>query len=138
MRATPTLPDTAASVAAVDKPPAPFSLVFVTITKQEHIELKMRALNWQTLHRKAVARYDQQEVRHNRLVRELKAQALQSNAALQGELDSAMAQVRDLQKRLFSGKSEQSRPSESRSKAAALYRLSEGFEGLNSAGGRAM
>ena len=118
MRATSTFPDTAASEAAVDKPPAPFSLVFVTITKQEHIELKMTALNWQTLHRKAVARYDQQEVRHDRLVRELKAQALKSNAALQTALDSALAQVRDLQKRLFGGKSEQSRPSESRSNAA--------------------
>ena len=69
------------------------------------------------LHRKAVSRCAQQEVRHDRLVRELKAQALKSNAALQGALDSALAQVRDLQKRLFSAKSEQSRPSESRSKA---------------------
>jgi transposase len=117
VRATSTLPDTAAS-AAVDKPPAPFALVFVTITKQEHIELKMTALNWQTLHRKAVARFNQQEVRHDRLVRELKAQALKRNTALQAELDSALAQVRDLRKRLFSSKSEQSRPSESRPKAA--------------------
>ncbi|MFM1978771.1 MAG: hypothetical protein RLZ68_36 [Pseudomonadota bacterium] len=130
MRATSTLPDTAAC-ATVDKPPAPFALVFVTITKQEHIELKMSARNWQTLHRKAVARYDQQEVRHDRLVRELKAQALKSNAALQGELDSAMAQVRDLQKRLFSGKSEQSRPSESRPKAATCRKRGQQ---INSAG----
>ncbi len=72
MRATSTLPNTATS-ADVDKPPAPFALVFVTITKQEHIELKMAARNWQTLHRKAVARFDQQEVRHDRLMRELKA-----------------------------------------------------------------
>ena len=60
----------------------------------------------------------QQEVRHDRIVRELKAQALKSNAALQAELDLALAKIRDLQKRLFSTKSEQSRPSESRSKAA--------------------
>ena len=118
MHATTSLPDTAACKACVDAPPAPFALEFVTITKQEHIELKMAARNWQTLHRKAVARFDQQEVRHDRLVRELKAQALKSNAALQAELDSALAQVRDLQKRLFSTKSEQSRPSESRCKAA--------------------
>jgi len=78
----------------------------------------MAARYWQTLHRKAAARCDQQEVRHDRLVRTLKSQALKSNAALQGKLDSAMAQVRDLQKRLFSFKSEQNRPSESRSKAA--------------------
>ena len=78
----------------------------------------MAALQWQTLHRKAVARCEQQEVRHDRLVRELKAQALKSNAALQSKLDFALAQVRDLQKRLFSTKSEQGRPCESRSKAA--------------------
>ncbi len=92
--------------------------MFVTITKQQHIELRLAATQWQGLHRKAVVRCAQQEARHDRLVRELKAQALKSNAALQAELDLALAQVRDLQKRLFSTKSEQSRPSESRSKAA--------------------
>ena len=118
MRATSTTSNTVATQAAVDKPPAPFSLEFITITKQEHIELKMAAQKWQTLHRKAVSRCDQQEVRHDRLMRELKAQSLKSNAALQAELDSALAQVRDLRRRLFSSKSEQSRPSESRTKAA--------------------
>lgn len=78
----------------------------------------MAALQWQGLHRKAVTRLEQQEVRHDRLVRELKAHALKSNTALQAELDLALAQVRDLQKRIFSTKSEQSRPSESRSQAA--------------------
>ena len=118
MRATPTLPDAAATRAAVDVPPAPFSQVFVTITQQEHIQLKMTANQWQRFHRLAVAKCDRQEVRYDRIVRELKAQALKSNAALQAELDLALAKVRDLQKRLFSTKSEQSRPSESRSKTA--------------------
>jgi len=118
MRATSTLSDTAATETGVDAPPSPFSQVFVTITQQEQIELRLAATQWKGLHRKAVARCDQQEVRHDRIVRELKAQALKSNAALQGALDSALAQVRDLQKRIFSTKSEQSRPSESRSKAA--------------------
>ena len=119
MRATSVSPpDTATIKAAIDAPPTPFSQVFVTITQQEHIELRLNATLWQRLHRKAVDRCAQQEVRHDRLVRELKAQALKSNAALQAQLDVAQAQVRDLQKRLFSTKSEQSRPSESRSKAA--------------------
>ena len=118
MRATSVSPDTAAIKAAVDVPPVPFSQVFVTITKQEHIELRQAATRWQGLHRKAVDRCAQQEVRHDRLVREWNAQALKSNAALQAKLDAALAQVRDLQKRIFSTKSEQSRPSESRSKAA--------------------
>ena len=118
MRATSASPDSAATEAAVGTPPTPFSQVFVTITQQEHIELRLAATRWQGLHRKAVDRCAQQEVRHDRLVRELKALALKSNASLQAELDSALAQVRDLQKRLFSTKSERSRPSESRSKAA--------------------
>ena len=117
MRATSVLPDPAAIKAAIDAPPAPFSQVFVTITKQEHIELRLAATKWQGLHRKAVDRCAQQEVRHDRLVRELKAQALKSNVTLQAKLDLALAQVRDLQKRIFSTKSEQSRPSESRSQA---------------------
>lgn len=119
VRATSAFPDTAATKAAIDAPPAPFSQVLVTITQQEHIELRLAAKQWQGLHRKAVTRFDQQEVRHDRIVREIKAQALKSNAALQAELDSALAQVRDLQKRLFSTKSERSKPSESRPKAAA-------------------
>jgi transposase len=119
VRATSTHPDTAASEAGVDAPPAPFARVLVTITKQQHIELRMAAQQWRGLHRKAVAKCDQQEVRHDRIVRELKAQALKSNAALQAKLDSAPAQVRDLQKRLFSSKSEQSSPSESHAQTAA-------------------
>ena len=79
MRATSAFPDTDATKAATDVPPAPFSKVFVTITQQEHFELKMAACYWQTMHRKAAARCDQQEVRHDRLVREIKAQALNSN-----------------------------------------------------------
>ena len=118
MRATSASPDTAAIKAAVDVPPVPFSQVCVSITQQQHLELKMAAKYWQAMHRKATAKFDQQEVRHDRLVRELKARALKSNAALQAELDLALAQVRDLQKRLFSTKSEQSNPSESRSLAA--------------------
>ncbi len=118
MRATSTFPDTADTEAAVDAPPAPFSQVFITITQQEHIQLKMTANQWQRFHRLAVAKCDRQEVRHDRIVRELKAQALKSNAALQAELDLALAKVRDLQTRLFSTKSERSIPSEVRSKAA--------------------
>ena len=78
MRATLATPDTPASNVSADTPPPPFAQVFITITKQEHIQLKMAALQWQTLHRKAVARCEQQEVRHDRLVRELKAQALKT------------------------------------------------------------
>ena len=85
--------------------------------QQEHIELKIVAQHWQTLHRKAVGRAQWRELRYQRIVRELKAQAAKPNAALQGELEFARAQVRDLQKRLFSRKSESSKHCETRAKA---------------------
>ena len=59
-----------------------------------------------------------QEVRHDRLMRELKAQAHKTNTALQTSLDLALAQVCDLQERLLISKSEQSKPSESCPKTA--------------------
>jgi hypothetical protein len=82
VRATLTFSDTSATKAVVVAPPAPFALEFVTITKQEHIELKMSAVQWQKFHRLALAKCDRQEVRYDRIVRELKAQALKSNTAL--------------------------------------------------------
>ena len=97
----------------------PFAGVYVTITKQEHIELKIAAQHWQTLHRKAVGRAQWRELRYQRIVRELKAQAAKSNAALQAELELAQAQVRDLQKRLFSRKSESGKHCESRAMTAS-------------------
>ena len=67
--------------------PEPFALEFVSITKQEHIELKLAALQWRGLHRKAVSRCEQQEARHYRLVRELKAQALKSKAGVRAKVE---------------------------------------------------
>jgi len=42
--------DTAAAKAAIAVAPAPFSQVLVTITQQEHIELKLAAKQWQGWH----------------------------------------------------------------------------------------
>ena len=96
MLATPTPSGTCTASNDIDgATPALFSQVFISNTKQEHFALKMAATQRQGLQRKAVARCDQQDVRHARLIRELKAQALKSNAALQAKLDTALAQVRN-------------------------------------------
>ena len=100
-----------------DATATPFADVYVTITKQEHIALMTAAKYWQTLHRKAVGRAQWRELRYQRIVRELKAQAAKSQAALHAELELAQAQVRDLQKRLFSSKCERSKHCETRAKA---------------------
>ena len=132
MSATSAAPETPASNASTDIPPPPFAQVFITITKQEHIELRTAATKWRGLHRKAETSFEQQEVRHDRLVRALKAQTLKSNAALQSKLDFALAQVRDLQKRLYSPKSEQANPSESRSRAATCCKRGQQRGTVNS------
>lgn len=78
--------------------PLPAAGKFVSISRQEHIALKSAANYWQTLHRKAVDRFQWRELRYQRILRELKATT--TNAALQAELELARAQIRDLQKRI--------------------------------------
>ena len=109
------------SAPTADTVTAPFADVYVTITKQEHIELKTAAQYWQTMHRKAVGCAQWRELRYQRIVRQLKAQALKSQSDLHAQLELAQAQVRDLQKRLFSSKSEQGKHCETRAKAATCH-----------------
>lgn len=94
----------------------------MTISRQDHIALKSAANYWQTLHRRAVERFQWRELRYQRILRELKATACKSNAALQAELDLARGQVRDLQKRLFAGKSERHKHCENQTGAATCRR----------------
>jgi transposase len=95
---------------------------FVTILRQEYIALKSAANYWQTMHRKAVDRFQWRELRYQRILRELKVSGAKSNAALQAELELAKGQVRDLQSRLFASKSERRKHCESPVKAAACRR----------------
>ncbi len=104
MRADPLPVD--AFLTANDRPDVPFACEYVTITKQEHIRLKIEAQRWQILHRKALGRSQWREQRYARILRELKAQAERTQAKLRLKLEEQRAKVRDLQKRLFGGKSE--------------------------------
>ena len=106
---------------------APFANVYVTLSKQEHIQLVMDARYWRTLHERAASRPLQQEASYKRFVLELQGhavqrevswraelamaqfQAQQREMALGVELDVAQAKVRDLQQRLFGRKSERSK-----------------------------
>lgn len=97
---------------AASPTPGALELEYITITKAEYIELRLKANYYQSQHRKAVDRYKQLELRFERTVRELKEHAQQTQAALQEQLDAAQAQVRDLQKRLFGSKSETSKHNE--------------------------
>jgi transposase len=85
-----------------DAKPTPFSRQWVTLSKQEHIELVLQARSWRSLHERAVRR---NEWLHKRLRRQHE-QAQQREAALRGELDLAQAKIRDLQLRMYGRKSE--------------------------------
>ena len=95
---------------------------YVMISRQEHIALKSAANYWQTAHRKAVARFNWRELRYQRILRELKASGAKSNASLQAELELAKGQIRDLQRRVFSGKSERPKHCEGRNPTASCRR----------------
>ena len=84
----------------------PFASEFVTLTRQEHIELVMQAHYFRSLHERAVARAAWREDRYQRVLHQMKAQGAQREAALRAELEAAHAHIRDLQQRLFGRKTE--------------------------------
>jgi transposase len=85
--------------------PQPFELEWVTLTKREHIALVMQARQYKSLHARAVARLELADKRHRF---ELE-QARRREDRLKGELEAALAQIRDLRQRVFGEKTEQSR-----------------------------
>ena len=105
----------------VESPP-PVVIEYVTISRQVHIALKSAANYWQTAHRKAVDRFEWRELRYQRILRELKANAGKSIAALQAELELARGQVRDLQSRVFARKSERRKHCEGQTNTAVCRR----------------
>jgi len=93
--------------------------VYVTLTKQEHIQLVTQANNSKSLHRRAVERAQWREGRYQRVLRQLKEQAAHREALLRAELEVAQAKIRDLQQRMFGRKSER-RKGGNESQAQAL------------------
>jgi transposase len=98
-----------ASPLASDAGAVPFASEFVTLTRQEHIELVMQAHYFKTLHERAVARAAWREDRYKRVLRQMKEQGAQREAALRAELEAAHARIRYLQQRLFGSKTERHR-----------------------------
>jgi len=131
--------------ASIDKRP-PFATVYVTLTKQEHIELVMQANYWKGLHHRACERTQWQEgqrlremreardiavlceQRHQQELRQVKEQAAQCEAALRAELELVQAKVRDLQQRLFGRKSERSKGANERQAQASGSSASRGHQ----------
>ena len=94
--------EASASASTVDAKPAPFSQQWVTLTKQQHIELVMQARSCKSLHERAVRRNEWLRG----LLRRQHEQAAQREAALRAQLELAQAKIRDLQQRMYGRKSE--------------------------------
>ena len=83
----------------------PFDREFVRITRRDHIELKLQASQYRSLHAKAVERLKWMQLRHEHETAKLREEL----AAVKAELVLAQAQNRDLRQRVFGAKTEQSR-----------------------------
>lgn len=90
-------------------PPILPAQVWVTLTKQEHIQLVWDAKYWKSTYLRVRSRLQQTQADHQSAM----AQAAEREAALRNELEIAQAKIRDLQKRVFGRKSEQNSPRDS-------------------------
>ena len=84
----------------------PFAEQFVTLSKQEHIQLVAELRSFKTLHRRSVNRAASQKKRLMQIIRDMKMRAKEREAALRTELELAQAKIRSLEKRMFGRKSE--------------------------------
>ena len=84
----------------------PFADVFVTLSKQEHIELVWAAKYWKMEHGRAAERALSLEALYQERLRQATERAQERESALLCELETAQAKIRDLQQRLFARKSE--------------------------------
>ena len=117
-----------ASLAVSAAQPVPFATVYVTLTKQEHIQLVMEANSWKSQHRRAVERAQWRDQRYQRVLRQVKEQAAHREAALRAELEVAQAKIRDLQQRMFGRKSERRKGGGEQQAQALLSRAARGHQ----------
>jgi transposase len=84
----------------------PFANEFITLSRQEHIQLVCEGRYWRRLHHRAVERLTQQELEYRERLRSESESAAQREQVLQRELQYARGRIRDLEQRLFGRRSE--------------------------------
>ena len=84
----------------------PYAEVFVTLSKQEHIELVWAAKYWKMEHGRAAERALSVEALYQERLGQAAQRAQEREAALLHDLETAHARIRDLEQRLFGRKSE--------------------------------
>ena len=88
--------------------------VYVTLTRQAHIQLVSDRNRYKELHTRAVGRDQARRKRYQAQVVSLKAAETKRCVALQAQIDTLTAKVRDLKQRLYGAKSERHKGSEKR------------------------
>jgi transposase len=87
-------------------PRAPFAQRLVTLTQQEHVQLKWDAAYWRTRHQGAIKRLAQREHEFQAEQARRDRCAAETEAALRTRMETLEARIRDLCQRLFGAKSE--------------------------------
>jgi len=85
---------------------APFAREYVTLSRQEHIQLVWEGRNWQRLHHSATLRLAEQEAEYRRQLQRQSEGAAEREQALRRDLEYARGRIRELEQRLFGRKSE--------------------------------
>jgi transposase len=85
---------------------APFACEYVTLSRQEHIQLVWEGRHWKRLHHSATLRLAEQEADYRRRLQCQSEGAEQREQALRHDLEYARGRIRDLEQRLFGRKSE--------------------------------
>lgn len=116
------------SPAASEAKPVPYAAVYVTLTKQEHLQLLTQANSYRSLHRRAVERARWREERYQRVLRQIKEQAAHREVALRAELEVAHAKIRALQQRMFGRKSERRKGGSEQVAQALVSRAPRGHQ----------
>lgn len=84
----------------------PFAGQFITLSRQEHIQLVWEGRYWKRLHHSAIERLARLESDYRERLQSQADSAAQREQSLQRELEYAQGRVRDLEQRLFGRKSE--------------------------------
>jgi transposase len=117
------VPDVRRSSTVGDKARAtPYAAVWVTLSKQEHIELVWAASYWKIEHRRAAERALGVVAGYEERLR----QAAQREARLGAELEVARAKIRDLRQRVFGRKSERRKGGREQQGQASVSRAARG------------
>ena len=85
---------------------APFACEYVSLSRQEHIQLVWEGRHWKRLHHSATLRLAEQEAGYRRQLQCQSEGAEQREQALRRDLEYARGRIRDLEQRLFGRKSE--------------------------------